>query len=56
MDPIARCTYCQQPLGSEISTVHTASANLHYLCAMLQQHEQQFRPASTGMRVPVGAA
>jgi hypothetical protein len=52
MEPIARCAYCQQPLGSELATVHAASDNYHFLCAMLKQREDQYRQS----RTPVAAA
>ena len=48
VDAIARCSYCEQPLDSEISTVHAGSANMHFLCAMLKEREmaaRQPRPA-----------
>ncbi len=52
MDEIARCTYCQQPLGPEPATVHAASDNYHFLCAMLKQQQAQYRQAAA----PVAAA
>jgi hypothetical protein len=52
MDAIARCSYCQQPLGPELSTVHAASDDYHFLCAMLVQQMAQYRPSAA----PVAAA
>ena len=43
MDATARCSYCEQPLGAEVATVHAASAHLHFLCAMLRDREMAAR-------------
>jgi hypothetical protein len=43
VDAIANCSYCQQPLGSEVATVHAANAHLHYLCAMIHEREMAAR-------------
>jgi hypothetical protein len=48
VDAIALCSYCEQPLGPEVATVHAASADMHFLCAMLKDREmaaRQPRPA-----------
>ena len=48
VDANASCSYCEQPLGAEVATVHAASAQLHFLCAMIKEREmaaRQPRPA-----------